>query len=282
MMRGFREYVDLEVGRSFSAELSEVSEVDYGLHHHPQWELTAFSKANGIRGVGDSVEEFRNGDMALVPANVPHFWNIPKQGAEGETIGLNIVKFSPELWEPALALPEMRPVARFFEKCKGGYRFAPNDLGFVYGQLERIREANTAEAMGLLLGLFGYLASEGGAVELSKLVSEAGVQEGERLKRVLDYLNENFRESVSLESTALVANLSPVGFSRYFSQAMGKPFSRYLNELRMSWACNRLLDTDETVLGVSLDAGYASLTNFNRRFREFRGMTPREYRKRYC
>ncbi|MBK1877660.1 helix-turn-helix domain-containing protein [Pelagicoccus mobilis] len=280
-MRGFREYVDLDVGRSFSIELSEVSQVDYGLHHHPQWEFTAFRGANGIRGVGDSVEEFRDGDMALVPANVPHFWNIPLQPKPAEKVGLNIIKFSPEPWRATLELPEMRPVANFLAKCTGGYRFTPHDPSYVFTQLERMRTANSAEAIGLLWALFGYLAQDGEPLPLSNTISGSVELGNERLKRVLDHLNSNFQKPISLESVARVANLSPIAFSRYFSQTMGRPLSRYLNELRLSWACNQLLDTDHTVLSISLEAGYTSLTNFNRRFREIKEMTPREYRKRF-
>lgn len=280
-MRGFREYVDLGIGQSFSIELSQVTQVDYGLHYHPQWEFTAFRDASGIRGVGDSVEEFRDGDIALVPANIPHFWNIPKQLNPGETVGLNIVKFSPESWQPTLDLPEMRALSKFLEKCNGGYRFSPAEPERVFSQLERIREANSAEAIGLLWALFGYLEENGEATPLSSTLSNSTQVGDDRLKRVLDYLNASFQSQISLESVAVVASLSPVAFSRYFSQTMGRPFSRYLNELRLSCACNQLLDTNHTVLSISLEAGYASLTNFNRRFREIRGMTPREYRKRF-
>jgi AraC-like DNA-binding protein len=67
------------------------------------------------------------------------------------------------------------------------------------------------------------------------------------------------------------------------NQRLGyKNFSTFLNGYRIDETCARLTDPKEArvpILTIALDAGFASLTPFNRAFREARGMTPSEYRR---
>ena len=67
------------------------------------------------------------------------------------------------------------------------------------------------------------------------------------------------------------------------NQRLGyKNFSTFLNGYRIEETCERLTDPKEAripILTIALDAGFASLTPFNRAFRQATGMTPSEYRR---
>lgn len=74
--------------------------------------------------------------------------------------------------------------------------------------------------------------------------------------------------------------MSPAAFSRFFHKWMGRSFTDYLNQLGVQHACTLLLTTDLPIPDVASAAGFRNLSNFNRRFRHYKAMTPREYRRR--
>ena len=55
-------------------------------------------------------------------------------------------------------------------------------------------------------------------------------------------------------------------------------FNDYVNSLRISSACKRLVKSDDTVTEISETVGFNTLRTFNRAFRKQMGMTPSEYR----
>lgn len=75
--------------------------------------------------------------------------------------------------------------------------------------------------------------------------------------------------------------MSEVGFSRYFQRATGRSLTVFLNDLRISHACQLLRDTSRTVLDIAVESGYPTLTNFKRRFRKQTDLTPRAYRNAF-
>lgn len=56
-------------------------------------------------------------------------------------------------------------------------------------------------------------------------------------------------------------------------------FNQYVNKVRLKYATGLLINTDDSVTEVYLDAGFDSQRTFNRVFRESFHMSPREYRK---
>jgi AraC-like DNA-binding protein len=72
--------------------------------------------------------------------------------------------------------------------------------------------------------------------------------------------------------------MHPSAFSRFFKNGTQRTVTDYVNELRIGLASRLLLETELSILEICLRSGYENASNFNRRFREYRGMTPREFR----
>ena len=93
------------------------------------------------------------------------------------------------------------------------------------------------------------------------------------------YVAGHYREQVSLTGMAKELGCSPYVLSRVFSGTFHMNFNQYVNKVRLEYAVGLLMNTDDSVTEVYLDAGFDSQRTFNRVFRESFHMSPREYRK---
>ncbi|HEX8479620.1 MAG TPA: helix-turn-helix transcriptional regulator, partial [Telluria sp.] len=65
----------------------------------------------------------------------------------------------------------------------------------------------------------------------------------------------------------------------FFRSATGNSFTDFVTRLRINRACQLLMETECYVSNICYDAGFNNVANFNRRFLECKGMTPREFRQ---
>ncbi len=110
--------------------------------------------------------------------------------------------------------------------------------------------------------------------------NETGASKGysNDIDKVLVYLNENFRDAVSLETASKICNMNKSYFSRYFKKVTGIGFSRYLTALRVKEASLLLKNTDMTVSEVAENSGFESLQHFCWVFKKETGKNPLKYR----
>lgn len=99
----------------------------------------------------------------------------------------------------------------------------------------------------------------------------------DRLRRVLDYLQEHYAEPVRVHTMAQLANLSVAQLERHFRRVFQLTPQQWLTKLRIEEAM-RLLHGDERIAGIGLACGFADQSAFARQFKATVGMTPRDYR----
>lgn len=100
--------------------------------------------------------------------------------------------------------------------------------------------------------------------------------ERQPVKRVRDYLEDNYAENVSLEQLASIACLSPFHLSRVFCKEVGLPPHAYQTQVRVNRA-KTLLASGWSIGRVALELGFASQSHFGWHFKRRVGVTPRHY-----
>ncbi|MBB6445457.1 helix-turn-helix domain-containing protein [Bacillus benzoevorans] len=113
---------------------------------------------------------------------------------------------------------------------------------------------------------------------------EAGVLEkidtGDlRLAQIIDFMEKNYDQMITLEETAKKFFLSTGYLSRYFKQKMGMGFSRYLMNIRLKHSMKDLLYTSDSISQIALNNGFPNTKSFSAFFKEVYGMTPNVYRE---
>ena len=103
----------------------------------------------------------------------------------------------------------------------------------------------------------------------------------DRIRPMLEYIQKNFPERISLSDIAEVGAIGIRECSRIFQKYVHMSPVEYVNFCRLHRAAEELLTTDKTVIAISESCGFSSAGYFGKRFsREF-GVTPREYRTQY-
>ena len=100
------------------------------------------------------------------------------------------------------------------------------------------------------------------------------------LRDIFVYLENHISEACTLKGMAEDLGYHPAYISRYFAQTAGIPFYTYVQSVKMDRACYLLMNTEDSILSIAIQCGFATLSSFNRTFRMTLGMTPREYRQR--
>lgn len=99
------------------------------------------------------------------------------------------------------------------------------------------------------------------------------------LHTITQYIGEHYA-TVTLESLAAQVHMNPQYVSKFFKKMTGQNFSDYLMKVRMEKAAQLLDDIQYKTYEVSELVGYSNSVNFTRTFRNYYGMSPREYRNR--
>src|SRR6185295_3070833 len=105
--------------------------------------------------------------------------------------------------------------------------------------------------------------------------------ERERIDEICRLIAERASGSFTLAEAAAAAHMSVPAFTRFFKKRTKKTFVEYLTEVRIGNACRLLVETDAAVRRISGAVGFSSLTNFNRRFRDLKGMSPQAFQLQF-
>lgn len=107
------------------------------------------------------------------------------------------------------------------------------------------------------------------------------VADNSAIRSAIIYAKNHYHEHISLSDVAELSGLSEAYFSHIFSVVMGRGFSSYLRQIRLDAAANLLKSTSLSVKEICYMTGFGNRNYFTEAFREYFGMSPREYRSDY-
>lgn len=99
------------------------------------------------------------------------------------------------------------------------------------------------------------------------------------LRRALSYINNNYKNNLSLNSSAKAMGFTPAYFSNWFHKSTGKTYTEYINSLRLTEAKRLLLTTTYSITEICFASGFSSLSGFLKEFKKQYGITPSAFRK---
>jgi AraC-like DNA-binding protein len=249
-------------------------------HFHDEYELHLITSTSGKAFVGDWIGPFQPGHLVLCGPRLPHNWisfDIPEGGVAERDL---VIQFRHEPIEQAAAsVPELAEAMPLLERARHGIEF--------FGMSERGREhwLSVKQARGLarFAAFCDFLADLTRCTDY-RLLSNVQMQGEdddaglEQINAIVDRITGDLAEPLLASAAAAELGMSESRFSRFFRRATGNTFTDFVNLVRVNRACQLLMETDRQVTRICYEVGYNNVANFNRRFREIKGMTPSEFR----
>ena len=100
-----------------------------------------------------------------------------------------------------------------------------------------------------------------------------------RVNRVIDYIEANISEDLSLTELADVAHFSPFHFHRIFRGMVGETLNDFIQRIRVEKAAAKLvLNPGKSITEIAFECGFSSSSAFARSFRETYGMSASDWR----
>lgn len=261
-------------------------EFDYPIHIHDVLELNFVANAAGARRVvGDSSEVIDNLDLVLITSpDLEHVWE--QYECKSEDIHEVTVQFrlNFDLDTSSFRFSSYKSIYDMLIRAQRGLSFPPEAIMLVYHRLARLSSIEEGFiAVQEFFSILYELSKFDDARELasSSFAKVEVVSESKRILKVKNYIDEHYKDDLSLEQLADLVGMTPTAFSRYFKQRTAKNISEYIVDIRLGHAARLLVDTSDSVSEICWATGFNTLSNFNRLFRKRKGCSPTEFREKY-
>ena len=250
-------------------------------HYHEEYELHLIVRTRGKVFVGDYIGHFEPGHLVLTGPRLPHNWISTDVAPEGVAVRDRVLQFSDApLRDSAALIPEMQEVLPLLERARHGIEFfGMSEL--TAARLDRIKQSHGLRRLAEFLDLMGELARCTDTRSLSNVQLQSFDDDASlaQISGIVDWVTEHSAEQFAMTDVCARVGMSESKFSRYFRRATGNTFTDFVNRLRINRACQLLMETDRYITNVCYDVGFNNVANFNRRFLQVKGMTPKEFRQ---
>ena len=277
--------INLSGKRTIQIKKLEMDNLTSPFHFHNLCELVWIEKSYGKRIVGDSIDNFEDGDLVLMGPNLPHIWlndKIYQQELKGNNVKSTVIYFPSDF---LLNLTDeqhiLNPTADLILRSARGLTFYGETSKEVIKILSNISEKEGFKKIIHFLQAIEILSISNEYNYLASLSFKNSYDEKDttRINKVYQFLMQNFQRDISLKEVADLCNMTTNSFCRFFKSRTQKSLTRFINELRIGHACKLLQNEENGIADVCYQCGFNNLTNFNKFFRSITGKKPSDYKK---
>ncbi len=260
-----------------TVQIDEGSQFYNSLHEHQEVQLSYIIAGHGTLIVSDSIHNFDAGDIFIIGGHIPHLFQSAATSAHNRMISIFFTKdgFGRCFFE----LPGLLEIGQSLDSLGGGQQIVSKQKA-IGNMMLKLPKASKFEQLVYFLKLLQKV-KKAEKKELTGFISskKISISEGKRLRLVFDYVMKHFYREITLTQISNLAHMTPPAFCRFFKQHTNKTFFAFLIELRIAHACKLLMLPDKLAIAeISEQSGFQSVSNFNRKFKKIKKMTPSAYK----
>lgn len=246
--------------------------LDYRTPHlHSEWELIWVLEKPLSVTCGQNHYLVEPGQMILLNPNEPHEFHKTKASCTFACLQISsqILPISSRLYADA-CFPHEYLSADEMDGVKKQFR----DLMQVYLRQE---DQYALYCVGQCCMMFHLLLSRMPNHELTAEQSTSMDKRNARLKRLIQFVDENYRHKIRLSDFAESEGCSMTYLSHFVKETMNQTFQQYVTSVRVGCACKLIAAGGKRMLDVCMESGFSDYRYFSKAFRKQYGMTPEEY-----
>lgn len=114
------------------------------------------------------------------------------------------------------------------------------------------------------------------------LLEKINYSENDIVNSAVKIINRDFNKGVSLEEISKELHISKNYLCSLFKKYTGVSFCKYINTLKTNMAKKLLAENKKSLEYISYECGFSSQAHFTLTFKKYTGLTPGDYRKKYC
>ena len=252
-------------------------------HNHPEYELSLVTKGWGRRSIGDNIDRFEPGDLALIGPYVSHEYVCDQEcykdfkNIQSECI---CIQFDHTfLGQNFFQLPENKALLKVLSDSKHGLKFSKEFGKKISAIMTPMIKMNDTERLYALFNIFNLLTHK---LEYERLSTPHFVNtflsnENNVMSKVIQYMMQNFQKNIRVTDLLSIAHMSNSSFCTLFRTTYRMTFKDYLLKLRIGYACRLLMENNKSISEIAYKSGFENLSNFNRQFKKIKKIIPKEY-----
>ncbi len=248
-------------------------------HYHHELELITGIKGEFCIFTKELAIKLKSGDVAVVGSFEPHHSFIEDENMEYIVLQFDIFRFiSQDLISYMKYFTEN---GRLLSRLNSIFREKPQVSEKIHRYIVEIASEHEQKQKGYEIAIHSLIHRiilEILRNDRSALLEVNCSLELQKLLPVLEYVEKNINNRITMEEAAKLINFDYYYFGKYFKRVIGKTFKEYVNNKKIVNAERILLTQNVTVMEAALAVGMPNMANFYKAFREYNNCSPKDFR----
>ena len=257
------------------------------LHWHKEMEFLLLTSGNLLFQIEDCSFRLQAGDAVFIPSGTLH----SAKSCSDQPVSFYALVFSPEFLISSFdttayntyVLPVMHNNLKFATALQDNRISWQQDI---LKNLNHIFFSNIKEELfirGWLLLLWNTFYQDHIAKIKGPDKNQTSLNRtlADQLQPVIDYIQKNYQQPLTLDELSSIAHLSEGQFCRSFKHFTGMTPFAYLVRYRILQSCHDLSSTNKKITDIATTHGFNNISYYNRAFLKVMNLTPTEYRKQF-
>lgn len=262
---------------------------DYPVHVHDEIEINFISGAAGsVRVMGDSMETISDKELVMVASpSLEHTWINGNSGYKSDFREVTI-QFSPKIFSGGglIERAQFQPIRLLLKDASKGIAFSSSTVNKSEKIIEEMLSCKDSfKSFLCFLDLLNTMAHDSyrRMLATSQYCRIDDDFEEKRLRDVMTFFKNNYTRKITLTEAANVASMSIPTFNRFIHLRTGSTFTDCVNGIRIAEASRLLIENPSlTIADIAARCGFTNLSNFNRVFKNRKGIPPHQFREQYA